>query len=719
MLYTIVSDIPGRLRLRCPVGTLDDNETRGISHTLMRLEGVRQAEAHAANASVLIVFEPSCRQRVLDAVDMLDVLALPREGAGVESFAGQVELAAERNRFVLRVVGHVASRYARRWLLPMPLHVAWVILKGLCYVANGLRYVAEGRLTVEVLDAMAIGASLVRGRYGDADAVMFLLGLSNILEGHVQSRAHLALREGLITRPQTVWAIIDGQDTQVSMSKVREGMLLRVGMGSVLPVDATVIAGEGSLDEASLTGESHLVHKGVGSTVYAGTALEEGELTVRVTAAPGEARIDSIATLVEQSASLKAGVQGKAERLADSLVPLNLLAFFAIMALTRNVEKAMIVLMVDYSCAIKLSTPVAVMSAMGEASDLSVVVKGGKYLEALAAADTVVFDKTGTLTHASPQVEKVLAFGAIDKDDVLRYAACIEEHFPHSMARAIVREARRRQLSHERELHAKVHYVVAHGISTYVGSDRMIIGSAHFVFEDEGVEKPDDLDARIAREAPSSSVVYLAREGRLVGAICIADPLRDEAREVISRLRDLGVRRMIMLTGDSKAAAAHVADELELDDYHAQVLPEDKSSHVDALKAQGHTVIMVGDGINDSPALASADVSVALSDASDIARAVADVAVMDNSLESLVTMRVLAQRLMRRISWDYRFIVGFNSLLIAGGVVGLVPVTTAAYLHNGTTLSVVGLNTRRLLRKSELLGQVSSGQGAASRLSWS
>lgn len=704
MLYTIVSDIPGRLRLRCPVGTLDDNETRGISHTLMRLEGVRQAEAHAANASVLIVFEPSCRQRVLDAVDMLDVLALPREGAGVESFAGQVELAAERNRFVLRVVGHVASRYARRWLLPMPLHVAWVILKGLCYVANGLRYVAEGRLTVEVLDAMAIGASLVRGRYWDADAVMFLLGLSNILEGHVQSRAHLALREGLITRPQTVWAIIDGQDTQVSMSKVREGMLLRVGMGSVLPVDATVIAGEGSLDEASLTGESHLVHKDVGSTVYAGTALEEGELTVRVTAAPGEARIDSIATLVEQSASLKAGVQGKAERLADSLVPLNLLAFFAIMALTRNVEKAMIVLMVDYSCAIKLSTPVAVMSAMGEASDLSVVVKGGKYLEAFAAADTVVFDKTGTLTHASPQVEKVLAFGAIDEDDVLRYAACIEEHFPHSMARAIVREARRRQLSHERELHAKVHYVVAHGISTYVGSDRMIIGSAHFVFEDEGVEKPDDLDARIAREAPSSSVVYLAREGRLVGAICIADPLRDEAREVISRLRDLGVRRMIMLTGDSKAAAAHVADELELDDFHAQVLPEDKSSHVDALKAQGHTVIMVGDGINDSPALASADVSVALSDASDIARAVADVAVMDNSLESLVTMRVLAQRLMRRISWDYRFIVGFNSLLIAGGVVGLVPVTTAAYLHNGTTLSVVGLNTRRLLRKSEHLG---------------
>lgn len=704
MLYTIVSDIPGRLRLRCPVGTLDDNETRGISHTLMRLEGVRQAEAHAANASVLIVFEPSCRQRVLDAVDMLDVLALPREGAGVESFAGQVELAAERNRFVLRVVGHVASRYARRWLLPMPLHVAWVILKGLCYVANGLRYVAEGRLTVEVLDAMAIGASLVRGRYWDADAVMFLLGLSNILEGHVQSRAHLALREGLITRPQMVWAIIDGQDTQVSMSKVREGMLLRVGMGSVLPVDATVIAGEGSLDEASLTGESHLVHKDVGSTVYAGTALEEGELTVRVTAAPGEARIDSIATLVEQSASLKAGVQGKAERLADSLVPLNLLAFFAIMALTRNVEKAMIVLMVDYSCAIKLSTPVAVMSAMGEASDLSVVVKGGKYLEAFAAADTVVFDKTGTLTHASPQVEKVLAFGAIDEDDVLRYAACIEEHFPHSMARAIVREARRRQLSHERELHAKVHYVVAHGISTYVGSDRMIIGSAHFVFEDEGVEKPDDLDARIAREAPSSSVVYLAREGRLVGAICIADPLRDEAREVISRLRDLGVRRMIMLTGDSKAAAAHVADELELDDFHAQVLPEDKSSHVDALKAQGHTVIMVGDGINDSPALASADVSVALSDASDIARAVADVAVMDNSLESLVTMRVLAQRLMRRISWDYRFIVGFNSLLIAGGVVGLVPVTTAAYLHNGTTLSVVGLNTRRLLRKSEHLG---------------
>lgn len=701
MLYAIVSDIPGRLRLRCSTGTLDDKEAYGISHALLRLDGVSHAEVHVANASVLVVFEPSCRQRVLDAIGMLDVLALPREDGSIEPFAGQVELAAEKNRFILRVVRHVVSRYARKWLLPMPLRVAWTVLMGLSYIVNGFGYLTKGRLTVEVLDAMAIGASLARGRYWDADAVMFLLGLSNILEDHVQSRAHLALREGLITRPRTAWAVIDGQDTQVSMSEVREGMLLRMGMGSVLPVDATVIAGEGSLDEASLTGEARLVHKGVGSTVYAGTALEEGELTVRVTAAPGEARIDSIATLVEQSASLKASVQGKAESLADSLVPLNLLAFFAIMAITRNVEKAMIVLMVDYSCAIKLSTPVAVMSAMGEASDLSVIVKGGKYLEALAAADTVVFDKTGTLTHASPQVEKVLAFGEMDEASVLRYAACIEEHFPHSMARAIVREARRHHLSHERELHAKVHYVVAHGISTHVGGDRMIIGSAHFVFEDEGVEKPDDLDERIAREAPSSSVVYLARERQLVGAICIADPLRDEAREVISRLRSLGVRRVIMLTGDSKAAAAHVAGELELDDYHAQVLPEDKSSHIDALKAHGHTVIMVGDGINDSPALASADVSVALSDASDIARAVADVAVMDNSLESLVTMRVLSQRLMRRIGWDYRFIVGFNSLLIVGGVMGLVPVTTAAYLHNGTTLAVVALNTRRLLRKSE------------------
>lgn len=697
MQYKIVSDLPGRLRLRLGLRGLEEEESRGITYALMRCEGVRRAETHASNGSVLIVFEPSCKDQVLALVGGLSVLDLPRAEVGVEPFANQVELAGENNAFTVRVARHVALHYARKLLLPAPLRTAWILVQSVGFVVRGLRELFSGRLTVEVLDATAIVASILRASYDDAGAVMFLLGLSNILEEHVRSRAQIALKEGLITRPATVWAVRDGQDVQVAMSEVRRGMVLRMGMGSVLPVDGRVVGGEGSLDEASLTGESRLVHKEEGSTVYAGTALEEGSLLVEVTAEPGHSRIDGIASLVEQNSGLKADVQGKAERLADSLVPVNLAAFALILAVTRNLQKAMVVLMVDYSCAIKLTTPVAVMSAMGEASRRNIVVKGGRYLEALAVADTIVFDKTGTLTNAEPRVVAVIPFDETDEDTVLRYAACVEEHFPHSVARAIIREAAERGLDHVDELHAEVEYVVAHGISTRVGSDRLIIGSAHFVFEDEGVAMPEGLQDRVREAAPMASVVYMACDGILVGAICINDPLRQEAGEVLGSLRDLGIRRMVMLTGDAPQAAAYVARELDLDDYRAQVLPEDKSSYVDELKRRGHTVVMVGDGINDSPALAAADVSVALSDASDIARAVADVAVMDNSLQSLVTMRVLSQRLMRRIRNDYNFIVGFNTGVIVLGVAGLLSVTTAAYLHNGTTLVTVALNTRRLL----------------------
>ena len=518
------------------------------------------------------------------------------------------------------------------------------------------------------------------------------------METHVQSRAHLALKDGLVTRAENVWLAGDDGDVRISMADVRRGQVLHLTAGSVLPVDGTVVDGEGNVDEASMTGEARPIRKEAGSTVYAVTALQDGDLRVRVDAPPGASRIDGIATMVERSQELKASVQGRAERLADGLVPYSFLAFFAIWGITRNVTKAMTVLMVDYSCAIKLSTPIAVMSAMDEASRDRIVVKGGKYLEALAAAaDTVVFDKTGTLTHASPRVERVLAFGELDEDSVLCYSACIEEHFPHSMARAIVEEARRRGLRHEDEMHAEVRYVVAHGISTTVDGANAVIGSAHFVFEDEGVLRPDGLDAMLEEVAPRSSVVYLAIDSRLVGAICIGDPLREEAPAVLARLRRLGISRCVMLTGDSERCASHVAAHLGIDEYHAQVLPEDKSSFVTALRDEGHVVVMVGDGINDSPALASANVSVAMSDASDIARAVADVSVLDASLESLVTMRVLAQRLMRRIHDDYRLIVALNSTLIALGVAGVFPLTTAAYVHNGSTFAVAALNTRRLL----------------------
>lgn len=701
MRYVIVSDLPGRLRLRCGVGVLDEAEARGVSYALMEVPGVRHAEAHEANGSILVTFDPIERGRVLRAVSGMDVLDLPRVEASADPALLSVEVARENNRFALATGNLVAWRILRRLLLPAPLRLAWTLVRSVGFVWEGLRRLVRGQLTVEVLDATAIVASLLRGSFAEADTVMFLLQLSSLMEAHVQSRAHLALRGGLVTRAETVWRVEDGQDVRVSMDQVAEGDVLHLLQGSVLPVDGTVVSGEGEIDEASMTGESRLVRKEEGSTVYAGTALQDGDLVVRVTAAPGAARIDRIATLVEESQDLKAASQGRAERLADGLVPYSFLSFFAILAITRNMTRAMAVLMVDYSCAIKLSTPVAVMSAMDEASRHGMVVKGGRYLEELAAADTIVFDKTGTLTHASPRVERVLSLSGVDEDTILRLAACVEEHFPHSMARAIVAEAERRGLAHDQELHAEVQYVVAHGIRTHVGDAEVCIGSAHFIFEDEGVVRPEGLEETIAREAPTASVVYLAMDRRLVGAICIADPLREEASRVLARLRQLGVDQVVMLTGDAESCAAHVARQLHLDAYHAQVLPEDKSTYVQALRDQGHTVVMVGDGINDSPALAAANVSVAMSDASDIARAVADVSVQGSSLESLVTMRVLSQRLMARIHRDYRFIVAFNSALIGLGVATVIPIATAAYAHNISTFAIVALNTRPYLRKGE------------------
>lgn len=709
MFYRIVSDLPGRLRLRTSWGVFDDAEACGVAYALMEARGVRHAEVHTANGSILVSFEPERRCDVLAFVSSLDVLDLPRANVGTEDYCNAIEIATENNRFAHEVVNLVAWRFLRWAFLPAPVQAVVTAVQAVGFVVEGLRRLARGQLSVEVLDATAIIASLLRGSFSEASTVMFLLHLSACMERHVQSRAHLALKDGLVTRPETVWAVVDGQDVEMRMEDVRRDQVLHLGAGSVLPVDGVVVQGTGEIDESSMTGESRLVHKRRGSTVYAGTALQEGDLRVRVVAPPGAARIDEIVSLVQDSSQLKAAAQSRAEHLADALVPYSFMAFFAILAITRNPTKAMAVLMVDYSCAIKLSTPIAVMSAMDEAAKHRMVVKGGKYLEALASADTIVFDKTGTLTHASPRVERVLAFDGADENMVLRYAACIEEHFPHSMARAIVAEAKRRGLEHADELHAKVRYVVAHGIATQVGGRDAVIGSAHFVFDDQGVSRPADLDQTIEREAPTASVVYLGVDGQLVGAVCISDPLREEAPGVIRRLRELGITRVVMLTGDSNACAAHVAERLGIDTYHAQVLPEDKSTYVQELRDQGHTVVMVGDGINDTPSLAAANVSVAMSDASDIARAVADVSVLDSSLESLVTMRELSRRLMDRIHGDYRFIVGFNSLLIGLGVASAITLTSAAYLHNVSTFAVAALNTRRLLRQDDPAASTSGG----------
>ncbi len=702
MVFDIVSELPGRLRLRCGRNLFSDEEARGVAYEIMGLDGVRTAEVHPSVGSILITFDPSARDAVLGAVRALDPLALPVAEVGLGTREGALEISLENNRFQVEVGTLIAWRVIKRVLLPAPVRAAVTCVHAVGYVAEGLRHLMRGEVTVEVLDATAIAVSCLRRQFAEAGTISFLLSLSGLMEEHVQSRAHLALRDGMLVRSESVWAVVDGQDVQVRTEDVRRGMVLRLGAGQVLPVDGVVVDGAGEIDESSMTGESALVRKEAGSTVFAGTALEDGDLKVSVTAPPGCARIDGIVSMVEESSELKAGVQSRAEKLADGLVPYSFLAFFGILALTRNLNKAMAVLMVDYSCAIKLSTPLAVMSAMDEATRRGFTVRGGKYLEALAAADTVVFDKTGTLTNATPAVSRVISCSEATEEDILRLSACIEEHFPHSMARAIVAEAKSRGLVHERELHAEVRYVVAHGIATRVDGDEVCIGSAHFVFDDEGVQKPAGLEELLAAEAGASSTIYIAKNRALLGCICISDPPRAEARRVLRELRRLGFTSLVMITGDSEACAKHVAGELGLDGYFAQVLPEDKASHVQRLKDEGHTVVMVGDGINDSPALAAADVSVAMSDASDIARAVADVLVHDSSLESLVTMRVLAQRLMARIHGDYRFIVGFNSALIAAGVASLMPITTAAYLHNASTLAVAGLNTTPLLDRPHL-----------------
>ena len=703
MVFKIISELPGRLRLRCGARLFSDEEARGVSYELMAVEGVRTAEVHASNGSILVTFEPCAREAVLAAVRALDPLALPAVAEpGLGTREGALEIALENNRFQTDVTSLVLWRAARRVLLPAPVRAAITCVNAIGFIAEGLRHLFRGQITVEVLDATAIATSIARGSFAEAGTIAFLLQLSSLMERHVQSRAHLALREGMVVRAESVWAVVDGQDVRVRTEDVTRGMVLHLGAGSVLPVDGTVVEGEGEIDESSMTGEAALVRKEPGSTVYAGTALDSGDLKVSVTAPPGAARIDGIVNMVEHSAELKAGAQSRAERLADGIVPYSFLAFFGILAVTRNINKALAVLMVDYSCAIKLSTPIAVMSAMDEAVRAGVTVRGGKYLEALAAADTVVFDKTGTLTNASPSVSRVISFTDASEEDVLRLAACIEEHFPHSMARAIVAEAERRGLAHENELHAEVQYVVAHGISTRVDGREVSIGSAHFLFEDEGVKAPEGLSDLMDREAGASSIIYIAREQVLIGAICISDPPRPEAAGVLARLRRQGFTNLVMITGDSERCAAHVAAELGLDGYFAQVLPEDKAAHVQELRDTGHTVVMVGDGINDSPALATADVSVAMSDASDIARAVADVLVHDSSLESLVTMRELSSRLMGRIHADYRFIVGFNSLLIGLGVASVIPITTAAYLHNVSTLCIAARNTTPLLERPHL-----------------
>lgn len=692
MLYEVRQDIPGRLRLRCGQDIFDEGTAAGASEQLLGLEGVDDVMIRPANGSILVLHAYIVHDEVLQAVSELDPTALPSKH---DDHA--IEKGIKKNQFVMDLLSRTTTHFLWK-LLPPPLRIARAVWKSMHYISLGLKSLAELHLGVEVLDATAIAASIAYGSYKSASTIMFLLEISSLLQDYTRKKMNIALQDSLALQVESVWILgDDGVEIRIPLEDVKIGDAVCVRTGSSIPVDGVVQKGVGEVNEASLTGESRSVVKEAGSSVYAGTVLEEGEIVVEARSLAGKTRIAAIVQMIDDSESLKAAIQGRAEHLADAAVPFSLLTFLLVLLFTRNMNKAMSVLMVDYSCAIKLATPIAVMAAMREASSHGIVFKGGKYLEAMADTDVVVFDKTGTLTTANPRVSKVLAFGKHDEDELLRIAACLEEHFPHSVARSIVDEAAARGCTHEDEGHAQVEYVVAHGIASKLAGQRVCLGSAHFIFDDEGVKKPRGLARLVERKAPGTSPIYLAIADKLAGVICIVDEIRPEAKPVIQRLHECGIKRVVMLTGDSQQIAQVVSEELGIDEYRAQVLPEDKALHVRQLHEEGHVVAMVGDGINDSPALAEADVSIAMSDASDIARMVSDVSILDASLDSLVTARDLSVRLMSRIDNNYRFILGFNSALIIGGIAGVLQPTMSAFLHNAATLGVAAAIARPLL----------------------
>ena len=586
----------------------------------------------------------------------------------------------------------VAGHFFRKLFLPAPIRAAYTVWRSIAFVWKGVRCLLRRRLEVEVLDALSIGVSVLRGDFSTAGSVMFLLNLGSLLEEWTRKKSLDDLARSMALNVDKVWVRSQGTEVLLPLTKVQPGDEIVVRSGNMVPLDGTVIEGEAMVNQAALTGESMPVRKANGATVYAGTVVEEGECVFLAKAAGGANRYDKIVAMIEESEKLKSSTENRALELADKLVPWCLAGTVVTYALTRNVTRAISILMVDFSCALKLSMPLAVLSAMRECGTAHITVKGGKYLEALAKADTIVFDKTGTLTRATPQVVDIIPFGNSEKDDVLRLAACLEEHFPHSMANAVVRAAREQGLAHE-EMHSEVEYIVAHGIASRVGGERVVIGSYHFVFEDEHCIVPADEQEKFDQMPAEYSHLYMAASGQLVGVICIADPLRPEAASVLRQLHKLGIRNTVMMTGDSYRTAEAIARQVGVDQFFAEVLPEDKANFVQKAKAEGRTVVMIGDGINDSPALSAADVGIAINSGAAIAREIADVTIKADSLEELVTLKTIANALQHRVSSNYRFVLSFNSTLIALGALGILQPAASAMLHN---LSTIGISLRSM-----------------------
>ena len=681
MRATIVHESRGRMRLRLRQKTMTLRQADLLETWLKTQPWTKEAVVHERTGCVIVTYTGG-RETVLAALGGFT-------WAGAES---SVTLPGHSTRelnreFQKKLVGKVLMKGAAALFLPAPLRIARVVWHMVPFLHKGLRCLGRRKIKVELLDALSIGISVGRRDFGTAGMVMFLLEIGELLEDWTRKKSVADLAESLSLHVDRVWLKTEAGEVLTPIGQVQPGDRVVVRAGGVIPLDSVVAEGEVTVNQASLTGESVPVAKRPGGAVYAGTVVEEGECVLEVKQASGQGRYDQIVEMIQRSEQMKSAAEAKASSLADKLVPYTFAGSLLSLALTRNVTRALSVLMVDFSCALKLAMPLAVLSAMREAGREHITVKGGKFLEAVAKADTIVFDKTGTLTHACPRVAKVIPFHGKDETEMLRLAACLEEHFPHSMANAVVEEARRRGLNHE-ERHAKVEYLVAHGIASSVDGEQVRIGSAHFIFEDEKVIIPEGEQAKFDALPPEYSQLYLAIDGVLSAVICISDPLRKEAKDVLSTLRDLGVKNAVMLTGDSPRTAAAIAKELGVDDFRAGVLPADKAEYVAAIRREGHTVLMVGDGINDSPALSEADAGIAISDGAAIAREIADITIAADRLWELVRLRQLAMALMVRIQNNYRFVIGFNGALIGLGVAGILPPTTSAMLHNLSTLGV-------------------------------
>ena len=665
MKWNILHESRGRMRLHLNKKRMSLAEADQLQDYLTALPGVRTAAVYERTCDVVVVY----------TADRAGVVK------GLAAFKFDVEALAEvpanspravNREYQEKLVNMTIFHFARKLFLPMPLCIA---------------YTAVRKLEVEVLDALSIGVSMLRGDFSTAGSVMFLLRLGELLEEWTRKKSLGDLARCMSLNVDRVWQQTAEGEVLVPISQVRAGDAIVVHTGSVIPLDGKVLDGEASVNQASLTGEAEPVRKSNGAVVYAGTVVEEGQITVTVEQQAGNGRYDQIVKMIENSEKLKSASETRAAALADKLVPYSLLGTAVTYALTRNVTRAISILMVDFSCALKLSMPLAVLSAMRECGSYHITVKGGKYLEALANADTIVFDKTGTLTHATPTVVQVVPFGTRTEDEVLQIAACLEEHYPHSMANAVVQAAAAKGIRHD-EMHSEVQYVVAHGIASQIGGEKAVIGSQHFVFEDEGCCIPTAECDKFDALPPEYSHLYLAIGGVLAGVICIADPLREEAAEVLRQLRSLGIRKAVMMTGDNDRTASVIANQVGVDRYYSEVLPEDKANFVEAEKAAGHTVIMLGDGINDSPALSAADVGIAISDGAAIAREIADITIAADSLRELVILKSIANGLQKRTKANYRFIMSFNSTLIVLGAMGILPPATSALLHNASTLGV-------------------------------